>query len=290
MRISIFSLIAIVLGVLLNATLRPFAPVPPVERVPLPAPTVQYQSDVLAGSVVHRLLIPAGSAIVTVAVAENLKTIEAFAQETGAVAALNGGFFDPINQKSTSYVIRQGETVADPRQNDRLINNPDLANYLDQILDRSEFRRYQCGQTRQYAIVRHHQPVPANCRLVDALGAGSQLLPEVTLQQEGFLDVVNGQIVRDALGSRQANARSAIGIKPDGSILWVMVAQSDATGGMSLPDLAAYLKGWGVTSALNLDGGSSSALFYDGTAFHGKCYRSGDVVDRSVKSVLLVQP
>uniref|UniRef100_A0ACD5GYR9 Uncharacterized protein n=1 Tax=Desertifilum tharense IPPAS B-1220 TaxID=1781255 RepID=A0ACD5GYR9_9CYAN len=48
----------------------------------------------------------------------------------------------------------------------------------------------------------------------------------MTLQEEGFLETENGQIVRDPLGIDRANARTAIGLTPNGDILWVMVVKS----------------------------------------------------------------
>jgi exopolysaccharide biosynthesis protein len=116
-------------------------------------------------------------------------------------------------------------------------------------------------------------------------------LPEITSLQEGFVDFSNGEVIRDPLNSTQPNARSAVGITRDGSLLWVMVAQkpdSPSTSGMSLPALAAFMKTLGVEKAMNLDGGSSSCLYYKGKTFYGKVDEKGNLVRRPVKSVLLV--
>jgi len=181
--------------------------------------------------------------------------------------------------------------VADPRQNGRLMHNPKLAPYLKKILNRTEFRRYRCGQTVRYDIALHSEPSPTGCQLLDALGGGSGLLPELTLVQEGFLDFANGKVIRDPLGSRQANARSAVGITRDGSILVVMVAQkpeAPITSGMSLPALAAFMKAKGVEKAMNLDGGSSSCFYYKGKTIYGKVDQKGNWVRRELLSVLLI--
>ena len=253
---------------------------------------VQYKSHILPQGIVHTLLIPAQSRFVVTPALSELDTLESFAQKHRAIAALNGGFFDPKNHKSTSYVVLQGKLVADPRQNERLMNNSNLAPYLDKILNRTEFRRYLCGQTVRYDITLHREPPPAGCRLVDALGGGPGLLPEMTLVQEGFLDVSNGKVIRDALGSSQPNARTAVGITHDGGVVWVMVAQKPeaaTTSGMSLQALAEFMKTLGVEKAVNLDGGSSSSLYYNGKTFYGKVGKAGSLVKRPVKSVLLVQ-
>lgn len=253
---------------------------------------VQYKSHILPQGIVHTLLIPAQSRFVVTPALSELDTLESFAQKHRAIAALNGGFFDPKNHKSTSYVVLQGKLVADPRQNERLMNNSNLAPYLDKILNRTEFRRYLCGQTVRYDIAPHQEPSPAGCRLVDALGGGPGLLPEMTLVQEGFLDVSNGKVIRDALGSSQPNARTAVGITHDGGVVWLMVAQkpeAPTTSGMSLQALADFMKTLGVEKAVNLDGGSSSSLYYKGKTFYGKVEKAGSLVKRPVKSVLLVQ-
>lgn len=256
--------------------------------------TLRYQVHSLPTSEVHVIEIPAGSQfVVTPAIANETKQLEDFAQQNEAVAVLNGGFFDPQNQQSTSYVTQAGEIVGDPTENDRLMQNPDLTPYLAKILDRTEFRRYQCGQVRRYDIVLHHQPVPEDCQMVDALGAGPRLLPELTLEQEGFTATgADGSVIRDALGSTQLNARTAIGITLDGRLLWVMAAQKPAlpSSGLSLPELANFLQTQGVEKAMNLDGGSSSALFYRGKTVHGKIDGQGNPIVRPVKSVLLLKP
>lgn len=252
---------------------------------------IQYKSYIQKSSIVHTLLIPVQSRLRMTVVSSKVDFLENFAQKYQAIAVLNGGFFDPVNYKSTSYVVRQGKIVADPRLNERLISNPKLTPYIDKILNRTELRQYQCRQTVRYDIAFHHQPIPEGCQLVNALGGGPRLLPEITLQQEGFVEASNGRIVRDALGSQQPNARTAVGITPDGSIVWVMVAQKpDApANGMTLPELAKFMKTIGVESAMNLDGGSSSALYYQGKTFYGKFNAKGKQVKRPVKSILLVQ-
>ncbi len=254
-----------------------------------PAKTIRYEQRTLPQSVAHILVIPANSKfVVTPALSDKVATVEEFARKHQVKAIANAGFFDPVNQKSTSHVVIAGRVVADPQKNERLVNNPNLKSYLSQILNRTEFRRYQCGQTIRYDIVLHNQSPPAGCQLVDAIGAGPGLLPEITSVQEGFVDRTNG---RDALGSNQPNARTAVGITRDGSVVIVMVAQkpSDSASGMSLPELRDLMKTLGVQKAMNLDGGSSSSLYYNGKTFYGKLNLEGNPLKRPVKSVLIVQ-
>ncbi|MGB5963226.1 MAG: phosphodiester glycosidase family protein [Coleofasciculaceae cyanobacterium] len=251
-------------------------------------PKIQYKSYTLKTSIIHTLQIPTASFTITPAVSPKLDSLENFVQKHNALGAINGGFFDPKNGKSTSHIIVQAQQVADPRQNDRLINNPNLTPYLPKILNRSEFRRYRCGNTWRYDITLHNAPTPSNCQFVDALGGGPGLLP-LNLVEEGFLAVANGQTIRDALGSSQANARSAVAIK-DNNIIFVMAAQKlNPNSGISLPALADFLKTLGAQKALNLDGGSSSALYYNDKIISGKVDDQGNSSQRPIKSVLLIQ-
>ncbi|MGG6241797.1 phosphodiester glycosidase family protein [Nodosilinea sp. AN01ver1] len=258
-------------------------PMPPVyETVSLPAATV------------HVVTIPDPVRYpVRVAVVDDLARVDAIAAQvcepTGCVAAaINAGFFDPNNGLTTSHVVQDGALVVDPSQNERLVGNPDLASYMDRILNRSEFRRYDCGGAPSYDITFHSDPVPAGCALVDAVGAGPQLLPQDTSVEEGFVDPA---VNRDALGSRSANARSAVGIKADGSVVLVMAAQVPGVSpsGMTMAEMAGVMGDRGVVKALNLDGGSSSTLIYQGTVHYGRLNASGELVQRPVKSILWVE-
>ncbi len=229
--------------------------------------------------------------VIPVAEAE-LTHITDFVTKYNAIAAINGGYFDPKNQKTTSYIIQQEKIVADPRTNERLIDNPDLKLYLGKILNRAEFRRYLCGTTTEYDIIRHSAPIPPNCKLQDALGGGPGLLPTDTSVAEGFTAYEDGELIRDAIGNNSPNARSAIAITQDGEIVLAMVAQqpnSPTNSGISLPDLTDFLSTLNVTKAMNLDGGSSAALYHQDNVIYGKVDKEGNTIKRPIKSVLLVK-
>ena len=258
-----------------------------------PEQRLHYETYALSNSTVHVLQIPAqGPYQVMPALSPGLETVEDFAQRTGAIAVLNAGFFDPQNTKTTSYVTIQAELVADPRLNQGLMGNPNLSPYLEKILNRSEFRRYDCQGEARYDIVFHNAPPPPDCVQVDAVGAGPQLLPAMTGLEEGFIDYADGNVIRDALGSTRPNARTAVGLTPAGDVVWAMVAQkpdAPTPSGMSFEQLADFLKNLGVEQAMNLDGGSSSSLYYQGAAHYGRVDREGRPIRRPVKSVLLIQ-
>lgn len=269
---------------------------PPRSRTS-PYPTIKYEmrstpakKGSASNSVIYVVTIPLRAKFsVTPAFSETTETVESFAKRENALAAINGGFFDPQNQQSTSYVSLRGQIVADPRQNDHLANNPMLAPYLKKIFNRTELRQYQCDRAIRYEFVLHNASIPPGCRLESSLGGGPRLLPILTAQQEGFVDATSG---RDPLGSNQPNARSAIGLTRNNTMIWVMVAQPSASSspaGLSLTELAQFMQSLGVESAMNLDGGSSSALYYQGKTVYGKVDESGNRVQRSVKSVLLVK-
>jgi hypothetical protein len=253
---------------------------------------IHYQSYILPKSIVRTLIIPSSKFTIATASNPELNTLENFARKQNAIAVINAGFFDPKNQKTTSYVFSKGKLVEDPKTNERLINNPELQSQMKQILDRSEFRSYLCGKKYRYDIVPHSDRSPFGCELVNLVGGGPQLLPKITSQEEAFIVYEGKKIVKDALGSSQPNARSAVGITKDQQVILVMVAQrSDApnNSGMSFSEMATFMKNLGVEKAMNLDGGSSASLYYQGKTFYGKVDKEGNLVKRPVKSVLFVK-
>ena len=295
--LQLFALIGLVFSLTqCKAQSESAVPAPIELGAPQPQLTIyNWPSDHEAVAQVHVVTIPPNYPV-EVAVSEDLKTVATFGAETEALAVLNGGFFDPNNAQTTSFVTVNGTLVADPRDNQRLIDNPDLATYIDQILNRSEFRRYDCADGIRYDITVHTAATPDDCSLHSALGAGPQLLPNDTSQTEGFTDYVNGStLTRDAIGSQQRNARSAIGIKEDDTLLWVMVAQANPVGGMTLAELTEFMAIMNAQKVLNLDGGSSSSLQalwsdHDGLpqTYYGRLDQNGQKIQRPVKSVLLI--
>ncbi|HHP7230145.1 MAG TPA: phosphodiester glycosidase family protein [Xenococcaceae cyanobacterium] len=253
---------------------------------------ISYQVYQQPNSMVHVVTIPSDSNyLVTPEIAPpgTLTSLASFVAEHNALVAINGGYFDPKNSKTTSHIIQQGKLVADPRTNERLIDNPDLKLYLGKILNRGEFRRYSCQNSTYYDITFHNAPIPADCQLQDAIGAGPQILPQDTSVAEGFVAYDEaGKVIRNAIATTAPNARSAVGITDTGAIILAMVAQSPGKSGMTLSDLAEFLASLKVVKAINLDGGSSSALHYQGQSFYGKIDSEGNPVVRPLKSVLLI--
>lgn len=264
--------------------------------LPLQEREPEYQRYETERSVIHLVRVPAGGRWQVVPrVVDRLAPLPQFAEgnsdDRSAIALINAGFFDPANQLTTSAITVDGVLIADPRQNPRLMENPDLTVYLDRILNRSELRRLICDGEMRYSIARHRDPIPTGCQQEDALGAGPRLLPSLELEVEGFREVVNGQVVRDAIGSDRPNARSAVGITAEGDVLLVMAAQlptAPQNSGVTLAEMTQFLASQGAVEALNLDGGSSASIFFQGNTFYGRVNGEGQWIQRPVKSALAV--
>lgn len=252
---------------------------------------IRYQTIERSQYTVHLITIPHRSNyLVSPKIAGELQDISQFAQED-TVAAINGGYFDPVNQKTTSFIVQQSQIIADPRFNERLVDNPDLKQYLRKIFNRAEFRRYNCNSAIQYDIQLHSAPIPDNCTLIESLGGGPGLLPEDNSVAEGFIAYQDGEKIRDAIGRDSLNARSAVGIMDNQDVILVMVAQKPdkpLNSGISLTKLANVLSSLGAVKAMNLDGGSSASLYYDGQGIYGKVDKSGNKIQRPIKSILSV--
>ncbi len=260
-----------------------------------PSRTYGHETHTVGGAIAHVVTQPPDTKL-SIAVAEELATVDTFAKQANANCIINGGFFDPNNGKTTSYLISQGQTIGDPADNERLTGNPSLRQYMAQIFNRSELRVYRCHgsgastlDTPIYDITFRNASPPDGCEVDIALGAGPQLLPVDTSETEGFTDYDDGTLIRDAIGSLQPNARSAVGLYPEGAIALIMIEKNEASTGLTLPELASFATSLGITKLLNLDGGSSSSLFIatDQTYF-GQSDAEGDPIRRPVKSVILL--
>lgn len=274
---------------------------------------LKYEVFELPASTVHLVRIPQEAEVkLTVALSTGLTPLSDLAQMVpGAMVAINAGFFDPNNAHSMNFITQNGQKTGDPTQNERLMKNSGIQPYLDKVLNRSEFRRYRCKDgSEYYAINFHNDPIPKNCSLSDSVGGGPQILPRLTATEEAFWAEDKGKVLRDAIGMNRPNARSAIALTARGDILMAMVAQrppktqpsplSSAStpspspptqpSGLSLPELATFLQGQGAVQALNLDGGSSSGLYFAPQSVYGKRDKSGQPIRRAVKSILVVSP
>ncbi|OGI03703.1 MAG: hypothetical protein A2Y25_08175 [Candidatus Melainabacteria bacterium GWF2_37_15] len=220
-------------------------------------------------------------------VSDSLETVESVAIKTGAIAAINAGFFDPLNTKTTSYIIKDGELAADPTLNPDLMNNPTLQDYLPQILNRSEFRIMDCFISLD--IAQHNSMPPSQCNILHSIQAGPQLVPTLLLEQESFVVKNDNKIIREAVSALHKRPRSAIGITLENHVLLVAVSKENP---MTLKELAEFMQDdLKVKQALALDGGGSTSLYVDLPGQDKFVLNSEeDGSARRVKSVFLVNP
>ncbi len=214
--------------------------------------------------------------------------------QKGAVAAVNGGFFNLSNGESTSFVVLDGKQVCDPTTNKDLITNPKLMPFLETIFNRSELR-IGSGKGNAMTIVRHKELHAKDQKVQFLLGGGPQLLPRLTAKEEAFIRVGSDGKQVDSIGCNKTAARTAIGITADNHFLILCVAgkgQDEFSSGLTLEELAQVLSNLGCTRALNFDGGTSTTMaITDKSATDGAlkvvCGRSPET---RVKSVLLIVP
>lgn len=217
-----------------------------------------------------------------------------------AVAGINAGFFDPNNRQTTSYVIAQEQILETPISNRNFVENPELFEYMPQMLNRSEFRMLSCkGGEIIYDIAKHRDEPPHKCKVIHSIQAGPNLFEPNGAQLEAFVAFKNGQTVRDPIGVNRPNARSAIGIDTHGNVLLVMASQKKsaddptdeaktvAASGLTLDQLANTMKKLGAIKALALDGGSSSSMWFDGETYTGKFSKNQPLL-RPIKSAFVV--
>jgi exopolysaccharide biosynthesis protein len=78
--------------------------------------------------------------------------------------------------------------------------------------------------------------------------------------------------------SLKRHPRTAVGIREDGSLIFVVVdgRQEGLSVGMTLPELASFLKDKGAWDAYNLDGGGSSTMIVNGEVVNSPSDEQGE--------------
>ncbi len=188
--------------------------------------------------------------------------------DTKAELVVNGGYFDPNNKSTSSYVIIDKEVVLDPKKNQSLMSNHAIHSHLDEILDRTEFRVLDCKGKQKFDIRKHSQrPFGlkyTSCKIVHSIQAGPELYPKLRLEDEYFVEYKDGELVRDSISAMKKCARTAIGIKDNDVYIIIATIRHK----MTLPELAQFCKTLKLTKAMNFDGGGSTSVDFRGNSNH----------------------
>ena len=98
--------------------------------------------------------------------------------------------------------------------------------------------------------------------------------------------VVNGEAADVSTLGSGLNPRTAIGQRPDGAILLLVIDGRQATSaGARYQDLVNIMLAYGAVNACNMDGGSSSLMYYNGEYLNNKAFVVGE---RTIPTTWLV--
>lgn len=178
---------------------------------------------------------------------ELIKT-SAFAKKYNATTVINGTFFDMKNGGSVDFL----------KVNDTIINVTRL--------DKNNKRNFH----QEAAVVINDQQIAI--KKWDGSDIWENSLSDKNVMVSGPLLILNDKTEQlDSISFNKArHPRSAIGIRPDGSVLLLTVdGRQSQSAGMSLFELAKIMRWLGCSSAINLDGGGSTALWAKGYGENG---------------------
>lgn len=233
------------------------------------------------------------------------KVSKFYDDEQGEVyAAINGGFFgsnvsyslvmyknevSAVNIKSLSRPFSGGNATYYPTRGAfglSPLNGPQISWVYSVGSGNGELYSYPAPSPNLLGTAPQASPTavfPAGAKIwnmVSAVGGSPVLIKdgEITITDEEELISVNN-------GSNRA--RSAIGYSKEG--IAVLLAVEGGGGGkgvgMSLPNLAAFMKDMGCYAALNLDGGGSSYMVVNGQ----ETIKASGNTERSVTSTIILK-
>lgn len=201
-----------------------------------------------------------------------------------ATLTVNAGFFDPKNGKTISYIVTDRITAADPMFNMALQANPFFRRNMATILNRTEFRVMQCGNKFQYDIVSHKSNVPFGCALVTSAQGGPLILPELHLEEEGFIvRDAEGKVIRESASVLHKTSRTIIGLKGLDECHILIITDENP---MDMYEVQKLCKDLKLDRAMAFDGGSSTSLNYKRNL--EVVSTVGDGAGRMLKSFMLV--
>lgn len=187
------------------------------------------------------------------------KTSE-MAEENHAILAINGDYY---GAQEKGYVIRNGVIYRDTAS----AGQEDLVLYQDGSLE-----------VIQEDEITAQELLDQGVRQV--LSFGPALLENSTIS------VSQNEEVGKAKAS---NPRTAIGILDDLHYVFVVSdGRTSESTGLSLYQLAEFMKGLGVTTAYNLDGGGSSTMYFNGKIINNPTTNGKNIQERSVSDIVYI--
>lgn len=179
---------------------------------------------------------------------KELKTTPKFGEESNAIAAVNGTFFDIKNGGSVDFIKSEGKIINENR------------------LDKNDKR----ARHQQAAVVINNGKL--NLKKWNGTSTWEQNLTDNDVMNSGPLLIFDNEteILDTTAFTKLRHPRSAIGIKPNGKIILLTVdGRQENSAGMSLHELTKVMKWLGCTSAINLDGGGSTTLWVKDSTANG---------------------
>ncbi len=200
------------------------------------------------------------------------KTTSTFGKELGAIAAINGTFFDVANGGSVDFIKMNGVVI---KQN---------------ILGKNGKR----ARHQETAIVIDEKGKLA-LKKWDNTPDWENNLTEKDVMLSGPLLILDKKI--EALDTtsftKARHPRTAIGIKANGKVILLTVdGRQENSAGMSLHELTKTMRWLGCVSAINLDGGGSTTLWVinDGVINHPSDNKKWDHEgERKVANVVILK-
>lgn len=190
---------------------------------------------------------------------DDLMTNSEVHKRSESVLTINGGFFDPKNKKTVSFVTTDGQTSADPLFNENLFADALLRKNLDKILNRSEFRVLECFSGYKFEIAQHKSPIDFECQLMNSIQAGPLVYPNLQLEEEFFIvKDSEGNITRESASVLHKCERTIIGLKNNEIHIVIFTNKHP----MTLAEVQEFCANLELDRAMALDGGSSTSLNY----------------------------
>ena len=192
------------------------------------------------------IVIPTGSQSGLHFVADTqMTTVADFALRNNALAAINGSYFDMRTGVPVCYLRIGGKEWG--------INTPSTRDTVN--------RKYY-----QYAAIRLLRSRRPRLLVPDSNRMAERHLPDSNVMTAGPMLIYKGIDVPQRLDRRFVfgrHNRTAMGLKPDGTIVMVVAdgRHPREAEGLSLPELTRVMRWLGCCDAINLDGGGSSTMY-----------------------------